>query len=148
MFDKSNYISRGSALKIELIAALIGIAAGAFGYWFATFSVQPILKYREVRTRIHSDFIFYAQVINVENLNDEMKALHKERIRSNRNSSAELSAAYIELPCWHRRYLKFKGVQPQEAVRQLIGFSNTIEFDNAHRIEDKIKKSLGLPREI
>lgn len=135
-------------MNIDLIAALIGIVAGAFGYWFATFSVQPILKYREVRTRIHSEFIFYAQVINAENLNDEMKTLHKERIRSNRKSSAELSAAYIELPCWYRRYLKAKGVHPQEAARQLIGFSNNTEHDDAHQIEDKIKRSLDLPREI
>ena len=135
-------------MNIDLAAALIGIVAGALGYWFATFSVQPILRYREVRTRIHSEFIFYAQVINADKLNEEMQALHKERISSNRKSSADLSAAYIELPNWYRRYLKFKKIHPQEAVRQLIGFSNTTNNDNAHRIEDKIKSSLDLPREI
>lgn len=135
-------------MDINLITALIGILAGAVGYWFTTFSVQPILKFREVRSRVHSEFIFYAQVINADKLNEEMNALHSERIRSNRKSSAELSAAYIELPGWYRCYLDHKGIRPQEAVRHLIGYSNTYEYDDAHDLEDKIKKALDLPREI
>ena len=135
-------------MNINLITALIGILAGAVGYWFATFSVQPILRFREIRARVHSEFIFYAQVINADNLNDEMKELHRERIRSNRKSSAELSAAYIELPGWYRRYLRWRGRRPEEAVKHLIGYSNTYDYDDAHSLEDKIKKALDLPREI
>ena len=135
-------------MDINLITALIGIFAGAVGYWFATFSVQPILRFHEIRTRIHSEFIFYAQVINADKLNEEMQALQKERIRSNRKSSADLSAAYIELPCWYRRYLDYRGLRPEEAVRHLIGYSNTFEYDESHDLEDKIKRALDLPREI
>jgi hypothetical protein len=135
-------------LDINLVTALIGIIAGALGYWFSTFSVQPILRFREIRARVHSEFIFYAQVINADNLNDEMKVLHRERIRSNRKSSAELSAAYIELPRWYRSYLELRGLRPQETVRHLIGYSNTYDYDEAHCLEDKIKKALDLPREI
>jgi hypothetical protein len=135
-------------LSINLITALIGILAGAVGYWFATFSVQPILRFREIRARVHSEFIFYAQVIKADNLNGEMKELHRERIRSNRKSSAELSAAYIELPGWYRRYISWRGRRPEEAVRHLIGYSNTYDYDDAHKLEDKIKTALDLPREI
>lgn len=135
-------------MDINLITALIGISAGAVGYWFATFSVQPILRFREVRARVHSEFILYAQIIKADNLNDEMKELHKERIRSNRKSSAELSAAFIELPGWYRRYLNWRGRRPEEAVRHLIGYSNTYDYDDAHKLEDKIKKALDLPRAI
>lgn len=135
-------------MDINLITALTGILAGAVGYWFATFSVQPILRFREVRARVHSEFIFYAQVIKADNLNDEMKELHRERVRSNRKSSAELSAAYIELPGWYRNYLTFRGRRPEAAVSHLIGYSNTYDYGDAHKLEDKIKKALDLPREI
>ena len=103
-------------MDINLITALIGIAAGAFGYWFATFAVQPILRFREIRHRIHSEFIYYAQVVNANRLNEEMQALHRERILANRKSSAQLSAAYIELPFWFRRYLNVRRLCPQKAV--------------------------------
>lgn len=135
-------------MKINLITALIGILAGAVGYWFSTFSVQPILRFREIRARVHSEFIFYAQVIKADNLNDEIKELHRERIRSNRKSSAELSAAYIELPGWYRHYLRWRGLRPEEAVRHLIGYSNTYDYDDAHSLEGRIKKAQDLPREI
>jgi len=135
-------------MDVSLIAALIGIAAGAFGYWFTTFSVQPILMFKKIRLRIHTEFIYYAQVINTNGLNDEMQALYRERVLMNRKSSAELSAAYINLPSWYRFYLKLRHQTPQIAVRHLIGFSNTTEYDDSHKLENAIKKSLNLPREI
>ena len=110
--------------------------------------MQPILKFREVRCRVHSELIFYAQVVNADKLSDEMKALQKERIRANRQSAASLSAAYIELPGWYRWWLEQMGRRPQEAVRHLIGYSNTHEYDEGHRREEEIKKALNLPREI
>lgn len=120
---------------------------GAAGYLFATFSVQPILRFRKIRARVHYEFIFYAQVINSNNLNDEMKELHRERIRSNRKSSAKLSAAYIELPYWYRRCLASRKLRPEEAARDLIGYSNTYDYENANILEEKIRKYLDLPRE-
>ena len=135
-------------MDVNLIAALIGIVAGAFGYWFSTFSVQPILLFKEIRSRIHTEFIYYAQVINANGLNEEMQLLYRERVLANRKSSAELSAAYINLPLWYRTYLKMRRQSPQNAVRHLIGYSNTTEYEDAHRYEDAIKKSLNLPREI
>lgn len=132
----------------SLVAAFVGITAGAIGYWLSTFAVQPILKFREVRFRIHSEFIYYAQVIKADGFSDEMKTLHRERILANRRSSAQLSAAYLELPCWYRYYLGKRGMKPQHAVRRLIGFSNTTEYDAAHEAEDAIKRFLNIPREI
>lgn len=135
-------------MDVNLIAALIGIVAGAFGYWFSTFSVQPILRFREIRYRIHSEFIYYAQVVNAKNLNEEMQEFHRERIRANRKSSSQLSAAYIELPFWFRCYVNIMGLRPRDAVRHLIGFSNTTDYQEAHKLEIAIKKALNLPKEI
>ena len=88
-------------MDVGLLSAIIGIIAGAFGYWFTTFNMQPILRFRNIRNQILMDFIYYAQVINAEGLNDRMKALYEERILANRRSSAQLSAAIQELPSWY-----------------------------------------------
>jgi hypothetical protein len=60
-------------MDVGLLAALIGIAAGAFGYWFTTFWMQPILRYRDLRNQVLMDFIYYAQVINADGLNEEIE---------------------------------------------------------------------------
>ena len=134
-------------MDVNLLAALIGIVAGAFGYWFTTFSMQPILRYRNLRNKVLTDFIYYAQVVNAEKLNDEMKALYRERVLANRQTSAQLTAAVLELPWWYSCYLKFRKRSPAEAAKHLIGYSNTTEYDQAHKVQAAIRKQLGLPPE-
>lgn len=128
-----------------LWAAIIGVGAGAFGYWFSTFSVQPILRYKDVRSKILRDFIYFAQVVNAENLSDEMKALYRERVLENRRSSAELSATLEVLPGWYLWYLQRKGHQLARAASRLISYSNNTEWIQAHELENSIRRDLGLP---
>ena len=134
-------------MDVSLLAAFIGVVAGAFGYWFTTFSVQPILRYRNLRNKVLMDFIYYAQVINADGLNYEMKKLYRERVLENRKSSAELSAAILDLPFWYLSYLKYKKQNPAEAAKHLIGFSNTTEYDQSHDVQSLIRRQLGLPEE-
>ncbi len=135
-------------MDVGLLAALIGIAAGAFGYWFTTFGMQPILRYRDLRNQVLMDFIYYAQVINADDLNEEMKTLHRERRLANRRTSAELSAAILDLPRWYLWHLNCKGLAPSEAAKHLIGYSNTTDYEKAHKVEGAIRRKLGLPPEI
>ena len=135
-------------MDIGLLTALIGLVAGAFGYWFTTFSVQPILRFRDLRNQILMDFIYYAQVINAEGLNEDMQSLHRERILANRRASSQLSAAIQDLPKWYLFYLKHRGYRPEEAARHLIGYSNTTEYEQSHKVEAAIRRQLGLPEEI
>lgn len=134
-------------LDINLIAALIGVLAGAAGYWIAVFWMQPILRYRSIRNRVHSDFIFYAQVVNADGLNEELQRLHRERILSNRKASAELSAAALELPFWYAWWLRRRTRDPAKAAQYLINYSNTREYDQAHQVQALIRRLLGLPPE-
>lgn len=134
-------------MDVGLLTALIGICAGAIGYWFTTFSVQPILRYRDLRNQVLKDFIYYAQVIKPDGLNEEMQALHRERSLVNRKTSAALSAAILDLPGWYLRYLKRKGLAPGDAAKHLIGFSNTTDYEQAHRVQGAIRRKLGLPPE-
>ena len=60
----------------KLVPILTGLVTGVMGYWFTTFWMKPILRYRELRSSIHSDFIFYAQVINPDRLVPKMVDLY------------------------------------------------------------------------
>ena len=134
-------------MDVNILTALIGVGSGAFGYWFSIFSVQPILRYRDVLNKVHRDFIYYGQVINSEGLNEQMHDLYRERVLANRDSSARLSAAYLELPQWRKNWLENSGLRPKEAAKHLIGFSNTTDYDKSHEIEQAIRRKLGLPQE-
>lgn len=135
-------------MEKNLLTVLIGIAAGAVGYWLSTFHIQPILRFHEVRNQVLMDFIYYAQVINSEGLNEEMQKLYHERVLANRKASAQLFAATQGLPWWYRRYLKLRKWEPEEAARRLIGFSNTNEYKESARIQAHIREKIGLPPEI
>jgi len=132
-------------MDAKLWAVLIGIIAGAIGNWFTTFSMQPILRFRDIKNQVLIDFIYYAQVINAEGFNDEVQKLYRERILANRKSSAQLSAAILNLPHWYLRCLKRKGLAPEEAASHLIGYSNTTEYEVADKVENLIRRNLGLP---
>jgi len=134
-------------MDVGMLSALIGIVAGALGYWFTTFSMQPILRFRDLRNQILMDFIYYAQVINAKDLNDEMQALYRQRVLANRCASAQLSAAIQDLPQWYLAFLKHKGQRPEEAAHHLIGYSNTTDYEEAHKKEAAIRRKLGLPNE-
>ena len=90
-----------------------------------------------------AELIYYAQVINADGLNEDMQKLYRERVLANRDSSSELSATIQELPCWYLKYLQAKGHKPDEAAKHLIGFSNTREYDQSHKVEALIRRQLG-----
>ena len=77
-----------------------------------------------------------------------MQELFKERVLANRKASAELSAAYLELPAWYSWLLKRKKIDPIGAAKHLIGYSNTREHDQAYKVQCLIRRLLGLPPEI
>lgn len=134
-------------MDINLVTALIGITAGALGYWLSTFHIQPILRFNDVRNQVLMDFIYYAQVVNAVGLNEEMQNLYRERVLANRKASAQLFAATQSLPFWYRCYLKLKKWAPEEAAKHLICFSNTTEYEQAAKVQAFIRKRIGLPPE-
>jgi hypothetical protein len=128
---------------MEIIAALIGVVAGAAGYWIAAFWMQPVLKYRELRLQVYGDFVFYAQVVNADGLNERMQELHEERVMANRRRAADLAACLTELPSWYAWWLRRKGQEPERAARNLVGYSNTFDQESAHKVAGAIKRALG-----
>ncbi len=127
----------------NLLTVSLSIFAGAIGYLVTTFYIRPILQYHELRMKIFADFIFYAQVEIEDGLNDRLKALYEERIKSNRRNSGDLAALLNELPSWYKWWLYRQGQDPEEASRLLIGYSNATEYDGAAKRMKAIKKALG-----
>lgn len=132
-------------MDTTLFSVLIGIIAGAIGYWISTFYVQPVLRFREVRNQILRDFIYYAQVVNAEGLSEDMQKLFNERILANRKASAQLSSAVLDLPRLYRCFFKRRCHNSKLAATSLIGFSNTYDYDQASKVEGEIRTLLGLP---
>jgi hypothetical protein len=132
----------------KLLAVLAGAVAGAAGYWITTFWMKPILQYRELRSKVAADFIFYAQVVNADGLSDRMKELYEERIVANRRNSAELAACLPDLPLWYSWFLRCRGQVPARAAKTLIGFSNTKEYDMAAKQVSAIRRDLRIRTDI
>lgn len=128
----------------KFLAVSIGVITGTVGYWFTTFWMKPILQYRELRSKVLIDLIFYAQVINADGLNERMKKLYEDRIVANRRLSAELTACLLELPFWYKLWLRLRGHMPERAATDLIGFSNTTEYDAASSRVERIKIAMGI----
>jgi hypothetical protein len=128
----------------KLISVFVGIVAGAVGYWVTTFWMKPILRYRELRSKILSDLIYFAQVVNAEGLNERMQKLYEKRIEANRHSSADLTACLLELPRWHKALLRCRGCNPAAAAQDLIGLANTTDYDAAAKRVERIKEALGI----
>jgi len=131
----------------KLLAVLIGVLSGAIGYWVTTFWMRPILQYRDLRSKVLVDLIFYAQVVNADNLNGRMQELYNERTESNRRSAAELVACLLELPFWYKWWLRLVRQTPSSAATNLIGLSNTNEYEPAEQRVLVIKKALGIRTE-
>ncbi|MFW5734512.1 MAG: hypothetical protein ACOCWR_05580 [Oceanidesulfovibrio sp.] len=132
-----------------VLSSIFSIIVGALGYLIVTFHCKPILQYLDVKNQILIDFIFYAQVINSDCLNEEMKVLHSNRIHANRLASARLASTINQLPGWYLKYLKSRKKQnPERAVGHLIGYSNTSDNNDANKIKNAILKNLGITLDI
>jgi len=132
-------------MDANIQATLIGVTAGAAGYWIVTFWMQPIVRYRAIKHKILVDFVYFAQVINPDGMNEDIEKLYRERVLANRASSAELRAIIGELPWWYLKCVKLRGRNPKEAARCLMGYSNNRDYDEADKRDVLIRKLLGLP---
>lgn len=132
----------------QLLTTFIGISAGAIGYWIAAFWMRPILRYKDIRQQVLSDIIFYANAVIADGMSERIKEASMQRIDSNRRHSADLTASYEILPYWYRLWLKYKGHDIEKAARNLIGYSNTPNYDDAEKRVNAIKSALGFKADV
>ncbi len=132
----------------QLLMTFIGVALGAIGYWIATFWIQPILRCRAIRQQILSDLIFYADAVIADSMSDRIQEKRWQRINSNRRSSSDLYSCLETLPFWHMVWLKSKKIDIENAARNLIGYSNTPDYDDAILRVNAIKAALGFKVDV
>ena len=129
---------------IEITVTVIGILAGVIGFLLTNFYFQPVLRYREIIDQVTSDLVFYANAIRAQGLNDEMRQRVFDRMTANRRHSVDLAACFYRLPREYEWYLRRTGEDPANASIELMGFSNTDEFDAADIRMKKIQAYLGI----
>jgi hypothetical protein len=88
--------------------------------------------------------MFYDNAIDAKDLNEEMKQRKLDRMVSNRRHSADLTACFYKFPKFYRSYLMKKGERPDLACGELIGLSNTSEYETARTRIDKIQGLLRI----
>ena len=128
-------------------STLLSIMAGAMGYLIATFWVRPILRYRDIKSQVASDLVFFANAIELQKLDGSCREDTLQRKDANRRCAADLKAIYFELPGWYRLLLKWRSENPGEASSELIGLSNSSSRDEAKDCIQKVKGYLRLPLE-
>jgi uncharacterized protein (DUF3820 family) len=132
-------------MNSSLIAPTIGIISGSAAYFITTFWLQPILKYREIKQRILSDLIFYADAISNKVISAEQQSRVNERSDANRRASADLAACTLLLPNWFLYWLLRRKECPRGAVEELMELSKDFDYPSAERRVAKIKSCLRLP---
>jgi len=126
---------------------LLSIAAGALGYLIATFWVRPILRYRNTRSNIVSDLIYFANAIDLQKFDGGLREDTLARKDANRRRAAELRAVHSELPGWYRCALRVRREEPKAASSELIGLSNASTREEVNVCIAGIERHLRLPRE-
>lgn len=127
--------------------SLLSIAAGAFGYLIATFWVRPILRYRNIRSSVIEDLVFFANAVELQKLDGSLRDDALARKDANRRRAAELGAVLSELPSWYRCLLRVRTENPGAASSELIGLSNSSNRREAKEYVARIERHLRLPRE-
>ena len=134
------------------ITIIIGIIVGILGFYFSKFWMQPILLYRETKSKIIGKLIYFSDVYEDDNFvylkhksqdEPEMKEVYNnEKTRMNekkleyRKLSGELMGIIMYLPLWYKLiFLKTRDENPFKAKDELIGLSNSISYE-----DDKIRK--------
>jgi len=132
----------------EIIILFLGILAGGVSFLVIQFWMNPLLRYIEIKHQVTSDLVFYANVIDAENLNEEMQQRHRDRQEQNRKHGAEIRASYYRLPLWYKKYLTFVKEDPIKASKALIGLSNSSEYDIGNKFTTQLLKSLRIPGNV
>ena len=128
----------------EYVTTLLTIVFGAVGYLLVTFWFQPILRYRDIKYKIASDLVYYANTLDLLDSQGLPRPRMQERMDMNRKRSAELEAVYKYLPRLYRWWLKKFHEDPQEARRELIGLSNEMDGREAMQRMQDVRRYLRL----
>jgi hypothetical protein len=124
------------------LEVIISVIAGAIGYLVATFWFRPILRYFDLKHKLVVDLVVYANAINPSGDDESIQSLHEKRVLALRNHSAEFLACFEDLPSWFQWVLQKRSENPRNASGNLMGLSNTRDYDQTRARIESIKKHL------
>ena len=120
------------------IAAILSFFIGSFGYVIARMWVQPLLKYRLLKSRVRT------LMAAVESLPDDtgMKALPGKEIRK---TAAKLADCYNKtLPQWYQLMLSNRNESPDIAVADLMALANVKDRQHAPKRITNVRLALRI----
>ena len=118
-----------------ILGAIVGLVMGSFGYVLFRFAWRPARQYRLLKKQIGAILIPGQQT-------DELKTAERDRLR---RLAVELHMLTTDaLPHWYRLALQRRGVDVEEAARQLQSLVNCREPMALHKRRQAVCRALGL----
>ncbi|MDX2453382.1 hypothetical protein [Desulfosarcina sp.] len=120
------------------IAAILSFFIGSFGYVIARMWVQPLLRYRLLKSRVR------ALMAAMENLpgDTDTQALPGQEIRK---TAAKLTDCYNKtLPQWYQLMLSNRNESPDTAVADLMALANVKDRQHATKRIANIRLALKI----
>ena len=120
------------------IAAILSFFIGSFGYVIARMWVQPLLRYRLIKSRVRS------LMDETENLKSDPTAADfpGQKIRE---AAANLSDCYNNtLPHWYQLMLSNRNESPDDAVADLMALANIKDRQHAPKRIANVRAALRI----
>jgi hypothetical protein len=117
-------VERGSAVtgSNSLITLIVGLLAGAIGWWITNFFLRPVQRIEELRQRAHEELIFYANIgKGSPDVDRDTARLALRRVAAGLMASAESASRVI------RWWIGRQGWNLPEAGKHLLATANTLD---------------------
>src|SRR3990170_3218339 len=125
---------------------LLSIATGAGGYLITTFWMRSIFLYRNIKYKVASDLVFFANTLDLKKLDGSYSDKTPARNEVYRRYASDIAALYNnKLPFWYKLWLKLRKADPKLASSELIGLSNESNGEEAKLRIKNIKEYLKIP---
>jgi hypothetical protein len=132
----------------EFLIFLLSLAVGVVGYLLATFWMQPIVHYLQLKQQVASDLVFYANAFNFRHGSPAIKQRAEERVSANRRHAADLVACHNRLPAPYRWLLRRRRENPSRAASELLRISNQSNASAAEPMIRTVEQCLRFPRMV
>jgi hypothetical protein len=130
----------------DIIPVVLGVPVGIISYAITNYLLEPIREYRNIKSQILADLIYYDDVAEITNVPGPEQNKQIERNLKFHRYSADLIAAYHKLPEFHSVKTIWDAKEfPLKAAEALMHYSNAITREQIEEAKIAIKTNLILP---
>jgi hypothetical protein len=135
---------------VEFTSVLLSVMFGAIGYLLITYVFQPIIRYRDLKAKIISDLIYFANIYDIESKvlgkKDPLAESYCERMVEIRRNAADLEAFNYFIPWICRKCMRLRKENPLEASFAMIVLSNVTEKEKIDQAKNSVEKHLRIKK--